>query len=231
MSGPVRSVLRQSASLEHDYSGSHHGRDRRNSVRFNLGNGECQPVHPAHLQNLQSPQGLQQNAAPQQQHLQSANLNPQAVTNATNHPGGYQGGYHGHGLPPLPAYPPSANQSPPQVMSPSQFAMQLAQAPNPPQQQFVYQTNQQPAVLSPTTMSSTGPQVMFNYSVPAPYLTQPSAQQPSNNSPILVKSPTPLSPNSSSKFAPLSIKNTDDPKWHKWVELINQYWNEMATLG
>jgi len=146
--------------------------------------------------------------------------------------------------------PPPAAGSPPQVLSPSQlssFALQIAQQSAAPPalapQQFVYQpqssTQQAGQLLSPTLTSQ--PQVMFNYSGAAQQpqhvvnghhhgwqqqqQQQQQQQHQQTSSPIFVKNN-----DQSSKFAPLSITNTDDPKWHKWVELINQYWNEMAAL-
>lgn len=265
MSGPVRSVLRQSASMD-DYT-----RDRRNSVRFadqaapsqaldTFQQLAVQQQHP-NLQQQQQQAGavmrnpLQVQQQQQQQSHQGFYPCP-SMTATASQLGNPQVGYASNNAS---ASNVSANNngaatsamqqqappgSPPQVLSPSQlssFALQIAaqqqqQQQQPvPQQQFVFQGSQQQAVLSPT-LTSHSPQVMFNYSAASAqhpqHVVQPQnghhgwqqtqQQQQQTSAPIFVKN--------NDQFSPLSIANTDDPKWHKWVELINQYWNEMAAL-
>jgi len=248
MSGPVRSVLRQSASMD-DYT-----RDRRNSVRFadqaapsqaldTFQQLAVQQQHPnLQQQQQQSHQGFY--PCPSMTATASQLGNPQ-VGYASNNASASNVSANNNGAATGSMQQQAPPGSPPQVLSPSQlssFALQIAaqqqqQQQQPvPQQQFVFQGSQQQAVLSPT-LTSHSPQVMFNYSAASAqhpqHVVQPQnghhgwqqtqQQQQQTSAPIFVKN--------NDQFSPLSIANTDDPKWHKWVELINQYWNEMAALG
>lgn len=277
MSGPVRSVLRQSASMD-DYT-----RDRRNSVRFADQAAPSQALETFQQLAIQQHPNLQQQQqqagavlrsplqVPQQQQQQQQSHqgyypcpsmtatasqlgNPQVgynhasnnasagASNVSANNNGATTGATGS----MQQQPQAAPGSPPQVspLSPSQlssFALQIAaQQQQQPvqQQQFVFQgtsnQQQQQPVLSPTLTSTHSPQVMFNYSATG------SAQQPQHVVPhgwqqqqAQQQQTSPLAPifvKNNDQFSPLSIANTDDPKWHKWVELINQYWNEMAAL-
>lgn len=263
MSGPVRSVLRQSASMD-DYT-----RDRRNSVRF------ADQAAPSQALETFQQLAIQQHPNLQQQQAGAVLRSPLQVQQQQSHQGYYpcpsmtatasqlgnpQVGYTGNNASAgasnvsannngattgsMQQQPQAAPGSPPQVspLSPSQlssFALQIAaqqqQQQQPVPQQFVFQgtsnQQQQQPVLSPTLTSTHSPQVMFNYSAQQPQHVVPQngwqqaqqqQQQQQTSAPIFVKN--------NDQFSPLSIANTDDPKWHKWVELINQYWNEMAAL-
>jgi len=266
MSGPVRSVLRQSASMD-DYT-----RDRRNSVRFadqaapsqaletfqqlaiqqhpNLQQQQAGAVlrSPLQVQQQQSHQGYY--ACPSMTATASQLGNPQvgyasnnaSASNVSANNNGATTGATGS----MQQQQQAAPGSPPQVLSPSQlssFALQIAvaaqqqQQQQPVPQQYVFQgsnAQQQQPVLSPTLTSTHSPQVMFNYSATGsaqqpqhvvPHGWQQQQQQQQQTSPL-----APIFVKNNDQFSPLSIANTDDPKWHKWVELINQYWNEMAAL-
>lgn len=209
MSGPVRSVLRQPSMDGYPTSS-----ERRNSVRF----------------ADQAPPSTTQHQQPPPQHAYSIGISPPTL---------------GQQLAPGQVAPMEFQPAQTQGlnMTPQSFALHLAQAAQSPTSPVVFhQTAPAPPPQVPTSH-----QMVFSYPQPA---TQagPTFQHQASQAPppqqqqqfvtaqpqpsqyqqmqFMPTSPLPMSPTASTS----TIRVPDDPKWHKWVDLINQNWNQMAAL-